>query len=163
MITSSFLVFFLVLCPSLLIIPGYDHQPPPRKHVAVFIFGDSLFDAGNNNYINTTTEFQSKFWPYGETFFKYPTGRRSNGRLIPDYIGFKEVAVACCGSDPFRDKLNCGGKSEIKEHELCENLEEYMFFDSDHTSERANKLIAELMWSGTPHVIAWALQSEATI
>ncbi|KAJ0008434.1 hypothetical protein Pint_29341 [Pistacia integerrima] len=57
-----------------------------KNHVALFIFGDSLFDAGNNNYINTTIQFQANFWPYGETFFNYPTGRASDGRLIPDFI-----------------------------------------------------------------------------
>ncbi|XAR49846.1 hypothetical protein NMG60_11004004 [Bertholletia excelsa] len=62
------------------------HLPQPQNHVALFIFGDSLFDAGNNNYINTTTSFQANFEPYGETFFHHPTGRFSNGRLIPDFI-----------------------------------------------------------------------------
>lgn len=52
----------------------------------MFIFGDSLFDAGNNNYINTSDRFQYNFKPYGETFFRYPTGRPSDGRLIPDFI-----------------------------------------------------------------------------
>jgi hypothetical protein len=59
----------------------------PEEHVALFIFGDSLFDVGNNNYINTTTDFQANVWPYGENFFKYPTGRPSDGRVIPDFIG----------------------------------------------------------------------------
>jgi hypothetical protein len=58
-----------------------------EKHASLFIFGDSLFDAGNNNYINTTSDFQANFGPYGETFFRYPTGRFSDGRLIHDFIG----------------------------------------------------------------------------
>ncbi|KAM7480650.1 hypothetical protein LguiA_028863 [Lonicera macranthoides] len=57
-----------------------------KNVVPLFIFGDSLFDAGNNNYINTTTTFRSNFWPYGETYFNYPTGRFSDGRIIPDFI-----------------------------------------------------------------------------
>ncbi|XP_040998895.1 GDSL esterase/lipase 5-like isoform X2 [Juglans microcarpa x Juglans regia] len=57
-----------------------------RKHVAFFIFGDSFLDAGNNNYINTTTLDQANFWPYGETYFRFPTGRFSDGRLISDFI-----------------------------------------------------------------------------
>ncbi|KAK2987357.1 hypothetical protein RJ640_023658, partial [Escallonia rubra] len=56
------------------------------KHVPLFVFGDSLFDAGNNNYINSIPALRANFWPYGETFFKYPTGRFSDGRLIPDFI-----------------------------------------------------------------------------
>ncbi|KAK7338220.1 hypothetical protein VNO77_18822 [Canavalia gladiata] len=57
-----------------------------RKHVALFIFGDSFLDAGNNNYINTTALDQANFWPYGETYFKFPTGRFSDGRLVSDFI-----------------------------------------------------------------------------
>ncbi|XVF01591.1 hypothetical protein REPUB_Repub04eG0101600 [Reevesia pubescens] len=62
------------------------HNQLPENHVALFIFGDSLFDPGKNNYINTTFDFQANFSPYGETFFNYPTGRFSDGRLIPDFI-----------------------------------------------------------------------------
>ncbi|KAI9102989.1 hypothetical protein K1719_023428 [Acacia pycnantha] len=58
----------------------------PEKQSALFIFGDSLFDVGNNNYVNTTTSAQANYEPYGETYFKYPTGRYSDGRVIPDFI-----------------------------------------------------------------------------
>ncbi|CAO2824659.1 unnamed protein product [Amaranthus hypochondriacus] len=57
------------------------HSPSP-----LFIFGDSILDVGNNNYINTTTLDQANFWPYGITFFHFPTGRFSDGRLISDFI-----------------------------------------------------------------------------
>ncbi|KAB1206978.1 GDSL esterase/lipase 1 [Morella rubra] len=87
MMSPSFPHFcFLVLCASL-VIPTRCLICLPEDHVALFIFGDSLFDAGNNNYINTTTSLQANYWPYGESFFKYPTGRHSVGRLIPDFIG----------------------------------------------------------------------------
>ena len=81
---------FLVLFVVFLVTPTHclGHQCLPKQHVALFIFGDSLVDAGNNNnYINSTTEAQANYGPYGETFFKYPTGRFSNGRIIPDLIG----------------------------------------------------------------------------
>ncbi|KAJ0008428.1 hypothetical protein Pint_29347 [Pistacia integerrima] len=357
MTRSSVLICFLMLCSSLLI-PGHCHRSLPKKHVALFIFGDSLFDAGNNNYINTTTYSQANFWPYGESFFKYPTGRFSDGRLISDFIaekaglpliptflpsyndkfvygvnfasagggalvetyrgyvidlqtqlsyfkiaekqlkqklgdaeaktllgnavylfsiggndydaaltsnssvlqsdyskkqyiltvvgnlttvikeiyktggrkfglssvgasgcspawraamngssgscletppselaklhnielykaleelekqltgfkysvhnfydsgveiinnpsryGFKEAMTACCGSGPYRGISSCGGKRiGIEEHELCDNPAEYFYFDSGHATERAYKLFAELMWSGTPNI-----------
>lgn len=57
------------------------------NQAALFVFGDSLFDPGNNNYINTTN--RANFFPYGQTFFKFPTGRVSDGRLIPDFIAEK--------------------------------------------------------------------------
>ncbi|OWM66538.1 hypothetical protein CDL15_Pgr013755 [Punica granatum] len=56
---------------------------------ALFIFGDSFFDVGNNNHINTTTLDQANFWPYGETYFRYPSGRFSDGRVVPDFIAEK--------------------------------------------------------------------------
>lgn len=58
----------------------------PKKHGALFIFGDSLFDNGNNNYINTSIGNQANYPPYGQTFFKYPSGRFSDGRMIPDFV-----------------------------------------------------------------------------
>ncbi|KAG5523613.1 hypothetical protein RHGRI_035421 [Rhododendron griersonianum] len=86
----SFLKSYLFLHFAIFILfPNSSHADRlthSKKHVALFIFGDSLFDVGNNNYINTTTRTQANFWPYGETFFNYPTGRFSNGRLIPDFI-----------------------------------------------------------------------------
>ncbi|KAF7843650.1 GDSL esterase/lipase 5 [Senna tora] len=225
---------------------------------ALFVFGSSIFDAGNNNYINTTTSNQANFWPYGETFFRYPTGRFSDGRLISDFIAeyaqlplilpylhpsyqsyihganfasagsgalvetnkglvidlktqlsyfinvrarlrqrigdakaarlvskavylfnigdndytsifnsqhnnphpfinmvisnithvIKEGKMACCGSGAYRGKNSCGGKRGIKDYELCDNPNEYVFFDYMHLSERANQFFANQMWSG---------------
>ncbi|KAH7838129.1 hypothetical protein Vadar_022390 [Vaccinium darrowii] len=60
---------------------------------AIFIFGDSTADPGNNNYV--TTIFKGDFLPYGRDFpNQVPTGRFSNGRLgndfIASYVGIKE-------------------------------------------------------------------------
>ncbi|KAL7601218.1 hypothetical protein Lser_V15G26673 [Lactuca serriola] len=86
-VAKSDLGFRLVVsCLLLLITDCQSAQEHFNKHVALFIFGDSLFDSGNNNYINTNPNFQAKFWPYGESYFNPPTGRFSNGRLIPDFI-----------------------------------------------------------------------------
>ncbi|AAD25770.1 F15I1.5 [Arabidopsis thaliana] len=53
---------------------------------ALFVFGDSVFDGGNNNYIDTLPSFRSNYWPYGQTTFKFSTGRVSDGRSILDFI-----------------------------------------------------------------------------
>lgn len=50
-----------------------------------FIFGDSLYDNGNNN--NRQTRARANYPPYGIDFPGGPTGRFSNGRNIPDVIG----------------------------------------------------------------------------
>ncbi|KAK3043168.1 hypothetical protein RJ639_001601 [Escallonia herrerae] len=77
------------------------------KRVPFFIFGDSLFDAGNNNYINTVA--RANFWPYGETFFKYPTGRFCDGRLIPDFIAeYAELPLIPPYLQPGNHQFNYG-------------------------------------------------------
>lgn len=57
-----------------------------------FIFGDSLSDNGNNNYLITLAKVN--YPPYGIDFAKGPTGRFSNGRNMQDVIvellGFKD-------------------------------------------------------------------------
>ncbi|XP_010273222.1 PREDICTED: GDSL esterase/lipase 5-like [Nelumbo nucifera] len=83
----SFLFCILAL-HRILLVPSScsGHLRQPETPVPFFIFGDSILDPGNNNYINTTTQHQANFWPYGETFFEYSTGRCSDGRLISDFI-----------------------------------------------------------------------------
>lgn len=50
-----------------------------------FVFGDSLVDSGNNNYLATTARADSP--PYGIDYPTHrPTGRFSNGLNIPDLI-----------------------------------------------------------------------------
>ncbi|XP_031379060.1 GDSL esterase/lipase At5g18430-like isoform X2 [Punica granatum] len=52
---------------------------------AFFVFGDSLVDNGNNNYLATTARADSP--PYGIDYPTHmPTGRFSNGFNIPDFI-----------------------------------------------------------------------------
>ncbi|XP_016461595.1 GDSL esterase/lipase At4g28780 [Nicotiana tabacum] len=52
---------------------------------AFFVFGDSLVDNGNNNYLATSARADSP--PYGVDYPTHrPTGRFSNGLNIPDLI-----------------------------------------------------------------------------
>ncbi|KAL2931782.1 hypothetical protein RDABS01_037192, partial [Bienertia sinuspersici] len=52
---------------------------------AIFVFGDSTSDPGNNNYIRAA--FKSNFAPYGQDFPNHvATGRFSNGKLATDFI-----------------------------------------------------------------------------
>ncbi|CAA3019588.1 GDSL esterase lipase At5g33370-like [Olea europaea subsp. europaea] len=52
---------------------------------AFFVFGDSLVDNGNNNYLLTTARADAP--PYGIDYpTHHPTGRFSNGLNIPDII-----------------------------------------------------------------------------
>ncbi|XP_078431536.1 GDSL esterase/lipase At5g45960-like isoform X2 [Wolffia australiana] len=60
---------------------------------ALFVFGDSTVDPGNNDYL--ATPMKSNFPPYGRDFPGHlPTGRFTNGKLATDlvasYLGIKE-------------------------------------------------------------------------
>ena len=50
-----------------------------------FIFGDSLYDNGNNNDLDTVAK--ANYLPYGVDFRGGPTGRFTNGRTTTDIIG----------------------------------------------------------------------------
>lgn len=61
-------------------------RAPVNSVQAIFVFGDSTSDPGNNNYIRTP--FKSDFAPYGRDLPDHvATGRFSNGRLSTDFIG----------------------------------------------------------------------------
>ena len=50
------------------------------------MFGDSIMDTGNNDYIATVVK--SNFKPYGRDLpGGKPTGRFSNGRILSDLLG----------------------------------------------------------------------------
>ena len=86
--SSSFtLTLFMLFTPIFSLRECQQQQLEDGGKVALYIFGDSLFDSGNNNYIHTTPLDQANFWPYGETFFNFSTGRFSDGRLMSDFIG----------------------------------------------------------------------------
>ncbi|KAL5856650.1 hypothetical protein ACOSQ3_004108 [Xanthoceras sorbifolium] len=57
-----------------------------------FIFGDSLYDNGNNNDLDTLAK--ANYPPYGVDFPQGPSGRFTNGRtttdLIAEHLGFDE-------------------------------------------------------------------------
>ena len=68
------------------IIPQRNEMVP-----AMFIFGDSLIDNGNNN--NLPLSFaKANYFPYGIDFKGGPTGRFSNGYTIVDEIGFLSLS-----------------------------------------------------------------------
>lgn len=56
----------------------------PDNHVALYVFGDSLYDTGMGLYGKIGPAAKSS--PYGMTYFKRPAGRFSDGRVISDFI-----------------------------------------------------------------------------
>lgn len=67
---------------------------------AVFVFGDSLVDVGNNNYLGLSIE-KAILPHYGIDFpTKKPNGRFSNGKNAADLIG-KRFKIDSIGSANF--------------------------------------------------------------
>ncbi|KAM7527368.1 hypothetical protein LguiB_030778 [Lonicera macranthoides] len=89
---SSPTISFAILAVALTLVMG-SGAPRAEAARAFFVFGDSLVDSGNNNYLLTSARADSP--PYG---IDYPThratGRFSNGLNIPDLIS-QEI-----GSEP---------------------------------------------------------------
>ncbi|XP_020275025.1 GDSL esterase/lipase At2g23540-like [Asparagus officinalis] len=74
---------FVVLCSMVVFVVGGE-----EGLAASFIFGDSLVDAGNNNFLPTLA--RANFRPNGidfEATAGEPTGRYTNGRTIADIVG----------------------------------------------------------------------------
>ncbi|KAM7269676.1 hypothetical protein ACFE04_025173 [Oxalis oulophora] len=68
-----------------LVLAGGCNAQEKNKPRAFFVFGDSLVDNGNNNYLATPARADSP--PYGIDYpLHRPTGRFSNGLTIPDLI-----------------------------------------------------------------------------
>ncbi|PNX79053.1 GDSL esterase/lipase [Trifolium pratense] len=66
---------------------AYDSQRQPLFS-AIFVFGDSLVDNGNNNKLHSIAK--ANYMPYGIDFpgvNPSPTGRFSNGKTIVDFLG----------------------------------------------------------------------------
>ncbi|KAI9119760.1 hypothetical protein K1719_009149 [Acacia pycnantha] len=84
---SCFFFFFFFLSTVLYALCCADSSSPclQQKQTPMFVFGDSLSDPGNNIYLNSSL-LPNSSCPFGITFFKYYTGRSSDGRLVPDFI-----------------------------------------------------------------------------
>jgi len=77
--TASATMLLLLLCLNE--IAHVNSQRVP----ALFVFGDSLVEVGNNNFLNTMAK--ANFFPYGIDFPRAATGRFSNGRSLIDFFG----------------------------------------------------------------------------
>ncbi|WCJ39338.1 GDSL lipase [Euphorbia peplus] len=63
----------------------YSMQQNAEKKL-LFVLGDSLFDPGNNQYLNGTVHAPGTTYPYGMSFNNHSTGRLCDGLIVPDFI-----------------------------------------------------------------------------
>lgn len=69
---------------SLLFLQCSSQVPGQPQVPAMFVFGDSLIDVGNNNYLSSIAK--ANYYPYGIDFFQGPTGRFCNGKTVIDVL-----------------------------------------------------------------------------
>ncbi|KAJ8443929.1 hypothetical protein Cgig2_032753 [Carnegiea gigantea] len=82
----SLLVYSLLLCHHAAATSATVAATPTRRITALYVFGDSTVDPGNNNYLPSSL-FRANHEPYGSNFpGRVPTGRFTDGRLATDYI-----------------------------------------------------------------------------
>ncbi|XP_047168459.1 GDSL esterase/lipase EXL3-like [Vigna umbellata] len=83
LLSQWLIVILMFQYVSALILPNNETVP------AVIVFGDSIVDTGNNNYISTLVK--CNFPPYGRDFAEgnHPSGRFSNGLVPSDIIAAK--------------------------------------------------------------------------
>ncbi|XP_057797552.1 GDSL esterase/lipase At5g45960-like [Salvia miltiorrhiza] len=94
-----------------MVLAGKLHRPFNNTIPAIFVFGDSTADSGNNNHI--ITPLQCNFRPYGINFPGHvATGRFSDGRLVTDfiaaYVGVKETVPAYLDPELRTEDLTTG-------------------------------------------------------
>lgn len=58
-----------------------------RRAAAMYVFGDSTLDVGNNNYLTGADVPRANRPYYGVDFPGFPTGRFSNGANTADFVG----------------------------------------------------------------------------
>ncbi|KAK3040759.1 hypothetical protein RJ639_029281 [Escallonia herrerae] len=64
--------------------------------------------------------------------------------LLKTEGGFSNVSGACCGDGPLRGQVQCGKEG----YKVCQNPNQYLFWDYFHPSEYTYKLISKALWGG---------------
>ncbi|KAL5153187.1 GDSL esterase/lipase 7 [Glycine soja] len=77
---AQVIIFFSLIFLHLIVSPICAMPLAP----ALYVFGDSLMDSGNNNFMPTFAK--ANYLPYGVDFPKGSTGRFTNGKTVADFI-----------------------------------------------------------------------------
>ncbi|KAJ3683628.1 hypothetical protein LUZ60_013855 [Juncus effusus] len=159
---------FILVLAILQSYTGYSNAQSSLSTIvpAIITFGDSMMDVGNNNHLSA--DFKANYRPYGRDFKNHrPTGRFCNGKLptditakrynelkiavfdiyqplyelitAPSKQGFVEAQRGCCVTGT-SGKTSVLCKPELEG--ICSNATSYVFWDSVHPSEAANRVIA---------------------
>ncbi|KAG9147488.1 hypothetical protein Leryth_007304 [Lithospermum erythrorhizon] len=108
------ILLVIIICFSFLTSKStcFNTKEIPRKSQeskvkGMFVFGSSLVDNGNNNFLNKSRA-KADYLPYGVDFGFGPSGRFTNGRNVIDLIGEKLKLPSYI--PPFNDPLTKGSR-----------------------------------------------------
>ncbi|KAF5205080.1 GDSL esterase/lipase [Thalictrum thalictroides] len=91
----ALLLFVSIIClHSLLVVKGHSSSSPLAP--ALYVFGDSFSDSGNNNFFQTRA--RENYKPYGIDFPDGATGRFTNGKTFVDFIAAPTICASIFGS-----------------------------------------------------------------
>ncbi|KAM0026738.1 putative triacylglycerol lipase [Helianthus debilis subsp. tardiflorus] len=175
---SSFVTAATTHLPLAVVLTALLLVAVPKAHGAraFFVFGDSLVDNGNNNYLITDARADSP--PYGIDYPTHrPTGRFSNGFNIPDLISQKlgaEPTLPYLSPELTGDKLLVGANfasagigilndtgiqfaSIIRIGQQLENFQEYQskvsaLIGPDQTQRLVNQALVLITLGGNDYV-----------
>lgn len=73
--------------------------------------------------------------------------------------GITNVTDACCGDGTLRGMLQCGQEG----YKICENPNEYLFWDYFHPSEHTYKLMSKSLWADNKYIHPMNLKTLANL
>ncbi|KAL2503332.1 GDSL esterase/lipase 5 [Forsythia ovata] len=118
----------------------------PKADGGCFEQANALAMAHNNalKTVLKNLEYLLKDFKYcNSDFYNWLQNRINN----PSNYGFKEGVNACCGTGPYGGVYTCGGTKKLTTYELCENADDYVWWDSFHPTERIHEQFAKALWN----------------
>ncbi|OIW16481.1 hypothetical protein TanjilG_32151 [Lupinus angustifolius] len=108
----TYIIILTILMYSCIIVVVVVATSNAPKFSSILVFGDSTVDTGNNNDLIFSVS-KANHEPYGRDFpGQVPTGRFSNGKLIPDfiasYLNIKDTVPAYKDPNLSNDELLTG-------------------------------------------------------
>ncbi|KAJ7955378.1 GDSL esterase/lipase 1-like [Quillaja saponaria] len=137
---------FLSLSP-LGCLPALRALNPKASEGGCFEAASALAVAHNNavKAVLTSLEHILKGFKYcNSNFYDWLLDRIDN----PSKHGFKDGAKACCGTGPYGGIFTCGGTKKVADYELCDNADDYVWWDSFHPTEIIHEQFAKALWNG---------------
>nr|POF03217.1 gdsl esterase/lipase 5 [Quercus suber] len=68
----------------------------------------------------------------------------------PSKYGFKDGVNACCGTGPYGGIFTCGGTKKVTDYQLCDNADDFVWWDSFHPTEKIHEQLGQALWNGPP-------------